>query len=277
MVALRGAKFQLKRAIKGHSDPSETTIKQTIMSQSNTSIPARLIHLADVSFDRASQPMLQSSLDELQLSESRFDALVVTGNIAATVDANTYQAFAETISDEGVPVYGLPGKQDDAGLFANAIDDNNLHLDSVIEIGGWTILFLDRILGAGLTHVTVAHMEKIAALLDSKPDSPVLVFSRHYKLDDSQAEQVSMESLRELQLVLELLSSRPQVKALVCCHAYVSTYEDKVSGLTLLATPPACAVDGEADDSGYRRLDLYPDGRLLSQVVQHAAPVRKTA
>lgn len=247
------------------------------MSNNKRSIPIRLIHLADVSFETENQSNLQRALDEVQLSESRFDALIVTGDIAPQADARTYQAFAEVISDEGVPVYGLPGTDDDAGLFQDAISDDKLQLENMIELGGWNILFLDRILGAGLTHVTVAHMEKIAKLLDSKPDTPVLVFSRYYKIAESQASKVSMESLRELKLVLDLLSSRPQVKALVCAHAYVSSFEDKISGLTLLATPAACAASNAVDDSGYRRIDLYPDGTLLSNVIHHDSPVQKTA
>ncbi len=247
------------------------------MSKNNTSIPVRLIHLADVSFQTEHQDNLQRALDEVQLSESRFDALVVTGDIAARADKSTYQAFTNVITDEGVPVYGLPGNHDNARLFQDVVEGDNLHLENVIEIGGWNILFLDRILGAGLKHVTVDHMEKIAALLDSKPDTPVLVFSRYYKIEETDAENVSMESLRELKLVLELLSSRPQVKALVCAHAYVSCFEDSISGLTLLATPTACSDSRLADDSGYRRLDLYPDGTLISNVIHHAAPAQKTA
>lgn len=246
------------------------------MRNKSTSIPVRLIHLADVSFQTEHQENLQRALDEVQLREARFDTLIVTGDIAAQADKNTYQAFSEVITEEGVPVYGLPGNHDNARLFQDVVADDKLHLDNVIEIGGWNILFLDRVLGAGLKHVTVDHMEKIAALLDSKPDTPVLVFSRYYKIAQSDADNVSMESLREYKLVLELLSSRPQVKALVCAHAYESGFEDSISGLTLLATPTACSTDG-VDDSGYRRLDLYPDGNLISNVIHHAAPVQKTA
>jgi len=190
------------------------------MTKSNPNRPVRLIHLADASYAANKRSELQTALDEVQLRESRFDALIVTGDIAARPDEESYQGFAETIGAEGVPVYGVPGEHDDPRLFERSAQQDNLHHESVVKVANWTILFLDRILGSGLTHVTLAHIRRITQILESDPSSPVLLFSRYYSIPEGHADQVSMESLRELKSVLEMLSSCPQVKALVCCSRY---------------------------------------------------------
>ena len=57
------------------------------MKKSKANKPIRLIHLADASYAENKRGVLQIALDEVQLRESRFDALVVTGDIAARSDA----------------------------------------------------------------------------------------------------------------------------------------------------------------------------------------------
>jgi len=204
------------------------------MTKSKSDIPVRLIHLADASYAANKRSELQTALDEVQLREPQFDALIVTGDIAARPDEASYQGFADTIGAEG------------------------------------------RILGSGLTHVTLGHIRKITQILDSNPESPVLLFSRYYSVSETQADQVSMESLRELKIVLEMLSLSPQVKALVCCHAYRSTFEDdNIGGLSLLATPSVSTAS--KSEAGYRTLDLYPDGEIASDVIHLSTPQRKSA
>lgn len=245
------------------------------MTNSNSNRPVRLIHLADASYAANKRGELQMALDEVQLRESCFDALIVTGDIAARPDAASYQGFAETIGAEGVPVYGVPGDHDDPMLFERSARQDNVYHESVVKVSNWTILFLDRILGSGLTHVTLAHIRKITQILDMDPESPVLLFSRYYSLPEAQAEEISMESLRELNLVLEMLSSRSQVKALVCCNSHLSTFEDSIAGLSLLSTPSVCAED--KSESGYRGLDLFADGSVNSDVVHFSSVQRKSA
>ena len=246
------------------------------MKKSNANKPIRLIHLADASYAVNKRGVLQIALDEVQLRESRFDALVVTGDIAARSDAASYQSFAEAIGAEGVPVYGVPGDHDDPMLFEQATQQENLHCKSVIKVDNWTILFLDRILGQGLTRVTLAHIRKINQILDANPESPVLLFSRYYSVSEAQTEKVSMESLSEIKAVLKMLAARAQVKALVCCNAYRSTFEeDSIGDLRILPTPSVCAKT--APDAGYRRLDLYADGSLTSDVVHLSAVQQKSA
>lgn len=237
--------------------------------------PVRLIHLADMRFSEGKSAALQTVLDEIQLREPWFDGLLVTGDIAAKVDRYSYQKFVKRISAEGVPVYGLPCENDDINLLDRVASGELLHLERSVEAGNWKVLFLDRILGEDFARVPLEHIRRLMRLLDENPETPALILTRYYRIPKEQLKQMSETCFRELNLVLELISTRTQVKALVCAHAFAADLEERISGKQVLSSPPA--THNGVMEPGYRRIDLYPNGQFDSDVVLLSEAQRKTA
>ncbi len=222
---------------------------------------------------------LQAVLDEMQLSEPRIDALVVTGDIAQTPTPATYRRFRERLAGEGVPVYCLPGNHDDPDLLC-AAEGGPVRAPASCMLGDWRLIFLDSTCGTDRPHGELgkAGLAQLAAELRAAPERPTLVLLHHPPIPVG-SPWLDAIGLRDGAALLALLRGHRQVRAVLCGHVH-QALDRTVDGVRVLAAPSTCLQfePGTAEPRyaalppAYRWLTLHADGGIDTGVRWVGAP-----
>lgn len=216
---------------------------------------------------------LAAVLDAVDANE-RFDALVLSGDLAMDESAGAYRHLAAVFAGRAVPVLALPGNHDDPGRLAAAGFASALAPASV-ACGAWQIVLLDTHV-PGVQHGALgdAQLAWLADALDAAADRPLAVFLHHHPVPVGSTWMDAM-ALREPQKLWDVLARSDGLRAVVCGHVHqnLDTYRGPVR---VLATPSTCvqflprarlyASDPRAP--AYRVIDLCDDGDVRTEVVR---------
>jgi Icc protein len=201
------------------------------------------------------------------------DLVLLTGDLAQEPLPETYRRLNELLRSLKTPCVCLPGNHDDPSTMSEQLRGDNVRCLSRVLTDHWQIICLNTSLPEKEGgHVSEESLSQLETLLDEQPDRFALVGLHHppVSVGCSWLDTMIVDNGDKL---LELVRSRPQSRAIVCGHIHQALHlRDR--GLEIFGTPSTCfqfMPDSEKftlDElgPGYRRLSLFPDGRIESEV-----------
>lgn len=244
--------------------------------------PVRLIQITDThlgALDGArllgldTDQSLQDVLELIGREQSRFAALICTGDIASDPESDCYRRFIDILREHfSCPLGWLPGNHDLARVM-NTLEHPHKPASRLMTLGQWNIVLLDSSV-PGHVHgeFTEDELVFLQDTLAAAPETHTLVMLHHQPVPVG-SEWIDQYLVRNHRAFFEVIERHPQVKAISWGHVH-QTYEQRRGDTLLLATPSTCVQfkpgcdDFTVDTAlpGYRWLDLYPDGRIQTGV-----------
>lgn len=203
------------------------------------------------------------------------DLVLMTGDLTQDADPETYRRLKEVLLPLQVPVFCIPGNHDDVEQMQAHLAGGNIALDGKIHVGSWQIICLDStVLDSPCGYLKAEQMNFLASTLQREARLHTLICLHHSPLPTS-SQWLDTMRLGNGDEFLDMLQARDQVKAVIFGHVH-QAMEARRGDLHLLACPSTCfqfkpgSADFALDDAapGYRWLDLYPDGKVVSAVVR---------
>lgn len=215
---------------------------------------------------------LQAVLEEAFAQFPRFDAVVVTGDIA-NEDPLGYKRFRRMFESLQRPVLCIPGNHDDLGAMRAELSAPPFAIGGAHRFGDWKIIMLDSLeqgrVEGRLAPAELARLERELAL---SRDQHVMVCLHHHpvKMGSHWLDSIGLTNANEF---WRLLEDFRHVRAVAWGHVH-QAFEGKRGNVRLFATPSTCAqftpgTEQFAPDSrppAYRSFRLHPDGRVESQI-----------
>lgn len=203
------------------------------------------------------------------------DAVLVTGDLSQDGSAASYAALADALQPLGVPCYGIPGNHDHAERLDRMTHRPPFRPERSVDLGGWRILLLNSQV-PGETHgrLSIGSLGWLAQTLLRRPETPTVLALHHPPVPSGTA-WLDPLCLHDSAPLLDLVAASPQVRLVLCGHVH-QALERRHAQARILATPATCfqfapgATDftlGE-EPAGYRRLTLFDDGTLSTNVVR---------
>ncbi len=194
--------------------------------------------------------------------------MLVTGDIAQTPSKETYRHFFDTINHLQCPFAWLEGNHDQLDL------DEQPPYHNVVELGtDWLILLLNST-ARHQTQGLLAHDELtwLAGQLARYPQRHIMIAMHHHPLP-VHSEWLDAFGLTNAEAFWQLIDQHPQVRAIVHGHVH-QAFEARRNAVQVYACPSTCiqflpqskTFSIDTCPPGYRWYDLYPDGRITSQV-----------
>jgi Icc protein len=221
-------------------------------------------------------------------SRTRFDAVIVTGDIAEDESRAAYHNFRDAFGTFAGPVLCLPGNHDSPATMAATLGSDAFQYCGSTSIGGWHIVGLDSHIARNPAgRIAPQEIERLEAALLSRREQPTLVSVHHppVRVDSRWLDGVGLLNAAELMAVV---ARHPQVRGIVAGHVH-QALDTRVGGLRVLTTPATCAqflphtehCVMDQRPPAYRVLSLSDDGSIDTRVVwleewRASKPVRDT-
>ncbi len=249
-------------------------------------LPAHVLHITDTHlFARRDGRLLgMNTYDSLaavlaDAAQSAPDAVLATGDLAQDGAAAAYAHLTEALAtfaaacEAPPPVYWLPGNHDAPSVMSATLVNPPLRPEREALIGNWYVILLDStVAGEVGGWLSDAELARLDAGLATHADRPALVCLHHNPVSVG-AQWMSDIGLANAAAFFETLDRRASVRAVLWGHVHQEMDTER-RGARLMASPSTCiqfkpkmaefSLDQRAP--GYRRLWLYPDGRLETEV-----------
>ena len=203
--------------------------------------------------------------------ESSIDQILVTGDISQDDSLDSYHYCHHILSDFNVPFAWLKGNHDDMPGVSRVLYQGNF--PETVRVGDWVVIMLNTH-SEGNIHgeLSASELDRLESHLVSYQERPTLVAMHHHPMPIG-SRWLDDINLHYGQKLLTLLRGYPQVQTIIHGHAHQE--QDFVyRGIRILGVPSTCvqflpdarefAVDTR--QPGYRRLRLYPDGHIETEV-----------
>lgn len=214
---------------------------------------------------------LQAVLEDVDRCGRGSDLLLLTGDLASDCQPAAYCLLDKLLTKQNRRAIWLPGNHDDA----LAMQKNLTHYPpvSVFEHEYWGILMLDSSQpGETGGYISKQQLQLIEAGLQQLADKFVVVAMHHSPVLVNSA-WLDEHRISNHQQLHQMLSAHGNVKATIFGHVH-QQFESDWNGLPVYATPSTCVQFAPGMDEfmlsnqapAYRWLDLYPDGRMHTEV-----------
>ncbi|HEC11925.1 MAG TPA: 3',5'-cyclic-AMP phosphodiesterase [Acidiferrobacteraceae bacterium] len=201
------------------------------------------------------------------------DLVLATGDLAQDGGEKTYRRLQSNFASFMVPTYWIPGNHDNPTIMQDTLIGGQVSADKRVKLGAWQIILLDStVFGNVHGELCESELKKLDDWLTELPDKYAMVCLHHHPIamGSDWIEPIGLKNSEDLFVVLD---RHPQVKALVWGHVHQKLAQQR-NGVKLLSSPSTCfqfkphSSDFTVDTAlpGYRRLDLYADGRIETRV-----------
>jgi Icc protein len=213
-------------------------------------------------------------LDAIAAQQRPVDIIAATGDLAQDHSLAAYRHFAAGITRFPAPCLWLPGNHDFQPAMVDALAGAGIAPSKHALLGDhWQMILLDtQVFGVPHGELSDYQLAWLARCLSAYPERYTLLMLHHHPLP-SGCNWLDQHSLRNAHELAALLVHYPKVNTLLCGHIH-QEMDEPWHGRRLLATPSTCVqfkphctsftIDSVAP--GWRYLDLYPDGRLETEV-----------
>jgi 3',5'-cyclic-AMP phosphodiesterase len=216
---------------------------------------------------------LEDVLQLIQRSETSFDHLLCTGDIASSGHAKSYDRFAKIINHHfSVPRSWLAGNHDSAEIMSTM--QSSLGFQShLVDLGDWLIVLLNSsVPGQIYGQLAASELDLLSHTLKHNQHKHIIIALHHQPVPVGSA-WMDQYILRNADAFFRLISTYPQVKLVTWGHVHQEFMLER-NGVTLLATPSTCVqfkprCDRFTVDTlmpGYRWFDLAADGRFTTGI-----------
>ena len=189
-------------------------------------------------------------------------------------DYRTFRSLVQPLLDAGVPVHLTMGNHDDRGPFyelfpeAKAEPANPIarHV-SVVESAHANWIFVDTLKEVNKVtgEIGAAQRRWISDAVDrhSADGKPTLLVGHHYAQYLPEGSTDTISGLADTVEFMDLLRSRPQIKAYIFGHSHSYGYKQASGGIHLVNQPPVGYLFNPALPNGLLRAQLAADSMTL--------------
>ncbi len=222
-------------------------------------------------------------LESIEREPWRPDLCLVTGDLAEDGSDAAYEQLRDALEALAVPVFVVPGNHDEPEGMRRVFAAGVAQWRRSMDAGAWRIIALDsRLAGHARGQLGNEELAALESTLSEADARPTMVMLHHPIAAVCPMPSCQLEDAAEL---VAMLGRFPQVRVAIAGHVHCA--DDRVAhGVRSLATPSTClqaahptqeAVGEEppfleahqlsAARRGYRRLELFPDGSIGTEVV----------
>jgi len=256
------------------------------------SVPLRVLHLTDIHLfaDPAQRwgqahpaAALEQVLDTIVADAWRPDLCLVTGDLSDDGSDASYEQLRDALEVLEVPAYVVPGNHDVAEPMRRAFVAGPVRWVRSAEVGAWRIVALDSQLdGEARGQLGANELAALESTLRTGDERPTLVMLHH-----PVAPVCPMPScqLEDAAAFFAITRGFPNIRAVISGHVHCA--DDRFAeGVRSMVTPSTCLqaehpTQGPVGEEppflevhavsaarrGYRRLELFPDGRIETEVI----------
>ncbi|MCK6264789.1 3',5'-cyclic-AMP phosphodiesterase [Vibrio sp. ZSDE26] len=254
-----------------------------LSSSTARSTPIKLLQITDTHlFAPANGSLLSvTTLDsfravvaKVEQSAVKFEAILATGDISQDHSVESYQRFANGIAPLKKPCYWLPGNHDFKPNMGSVFPSSQIeHLEHLLVGEHWQIIMLDsQVVGMPHGRLSDRQLSLLDQHLSDNLNRHTLVLLHHHPVLVGSA-WLDQHTLKDSDLLWQVINKHDNVKAMLCGHVH-QDMDREVNGVRVIATPSTCIqFKPNSDDfaldrcsPGWRELDLYPDGQLVTKV-----------
>ena len=200
------------------------------------------------------------------------DALLLTGDLVQD-DARAYAALAGLLAGESVPVHCIPGNHDVTAAMPAALGGAPFDLSPVARYGPWVLLLLDSATpGVHAGSLSPEALDFVDDALGGVPDAHALVVLHHQPVPVGSC-WLDAIGLQQGEALMDRIRRHRHVRGILWGHIH-QAFDAVEDGRFLMGSPATCFQFMPGDDfgvdtrpPGYRRLVLYPDGQIESEIV----------
>lgn len=214
---------------------------------------------------------LKQVVSEILAEKTAPEFVVVNGDCAYNTglkeDYTTFRALIRPLLDAEIPIHLTMGNHDDRGPFYQLFPESvigskeleNQHL-AVVESAHVNWIFLDTldIVNKVTGRLGKDQLEWLSKSLDQMGDKPVLVAGHHYPQYMPEGSTAVVSGLADTVEFMELLRSRPQVKAYIYGHSHSYEIKKNSDGLHLANQPPVAYLFDDTKANGWLKARCTP-------------------
>jgi Icc protein len=205
------------------------------------------------------------------------DAVLITGDLSEDASEASYERLAEKVGELGVPVCAIPGNHDLPARMLEYFPYGPYDGPFVFEASGWKLLLLNSA-RAGRVDGSVAS-DDLGVLAEALQDPGPALLALHHQPVAIGSPWIDKFMLADPGELLDWVAGNPQVKAVVWGHVH-QAFEATVGSARFMSCPstaanslPGCErFSHDPAGPACRWLELYPDGRLESGILQLRHP-----
>lgn len=219
---------------------------------------------------------LNQIIDEILAESSPPEGVIINGDCAYSrglaEDYATLSTALRRLSNAGLPIHMTMGNHDDREPFYDAFVSQRAHsalVDgkhvSILATPAANLFLMDSLLEVNVVtgELGQPQLDWLAAALDAHSDKPAIVFAHHNLQFQLKESQTTIGGLKDSQLLVDLLGSRPHVQAYVFGHSHhwsVGQWQDDLHLVNL----PACSyVFNPAHANGWVKAKFGADQLAL--------------
>lgn len=220
---------------------------------------------------------LKQVVSEILAEKKAPDFVVVNGDCAYNTgleeDYTTFRALIKPLLDAGIPIHLTMGNHDDRGPFYTLFPDSiegakplkGKHL-AIVESQHVNWVFLDTldIVNKVTGRLGEGQLEWLSQTLDKMGDKPILIMGHHNLQYLPEGSTATVSGLADTVEFMELLSSKPQVKAYFYGHTHSYSLKKAANGVQLVNQPPVSYLFDPSRPNGWIKAIVTPDNMNLS-------------
>ncbi len=202
------------------------------------------------------------------------DLVLLTGDLSDDGSDASYREINRLFGNMDTPVLPIPGNHDLPERLSACLDAGNMIHQGYLLFDHWQVIGLNSVRPEHVGGMLSAQqLQWLDARLQAAPDHHTLITLHHppVEVGSRWMDEIMLASANDL---FAILDRHPQVRAVLWGHIHQEYNEDR-NGIMLLGTPSTCMQFRPAQDEfevdttqpAYRRLDLYPDGKLTTEVI----------
>jgi len=203
------------------------------------------------------------------------DAILATGDLAQDGSHEAYNKLSNILSELKTPIFWLAGNHDNLAVMSKSLINKNVYSQKRIIIGNWQIILLNTNL-PGQVHgeLSSSELDFLHSSLTDKPSHYTMIALHHQplKLDSKWIDAIGLRNSAEF---FAVLARHSNVRSVIWGHVH-QEFLRSIGSVQLFSTPSTCVQfephsrDFEAgkQDPGYRRFQLFPEGKIESEVIR---------
>lgn len=220
-----------------------------------------------------SDAQLEAVIEDVLQRHGDADLVLVTGDLAEDPEAAVYQRLVDHLDRLRMPIVALAGNHDDHSVAREIFLRAGHGFDGEQVLGSWLVLGLNSCWPGHTAGLVQPHeLQRLEDGISRHPEHWVLVAVHHplVQVGSRWLDQLAMSNGDD---VLATMARHPEVRA--CVFGHIHQAYDAMHGPTRLLgcpstlvqfLPEAADFELEPVESGYRVLQLHPDGRLDTEV-----------